>query len=199
MITTQLIDIPEIAGEVRDRLLAAADDRGHPMRLFTVATVDDRGRPDARLLVLRGASPDHRRLWFHTDRRSPKVEQLRHCPVICAIAYDGQDGVQLRVRGTGTLHENDDLARRHWEQIDIATRCAYAVSSAPGEHLVHPDPRMEAHRRELGTPDELVGKANFLVIELVVDEIEWFQASLLGDRRAVMRFEHEWRVVEEEG
>ena len=165
------------------------------MRLMTLATVNAGGEPDARILVLRGASRDLGRLWFHTDRRSRKVGQLKDTPLACAIAYDGRDGVQLRVWGGVSLHADDEIAERHWEQTDFAVRHQYGMTDVPGEPLPHPDPRSENHRRDIAIGDEALGRANFMVLQLAAERIEWFQTTALGDRRAMMRAAGEWMVV----
>ena len=177
------------------RLSDAADDQTHPMRLLTVATRDEHGWPDARILVLRGADRTLHCLWFYTDARSAKAAQLDKCPHACAIGYDPRDGVQLRVRGNVKLHRDSELAERHWEQVEFHVRNAYAVPLKPGQPLMRPDPRMRMHRDQLAADDRAEGRRNFAVIELIIDEIEWLQVSDVEDRRAVIRAADGWRVT----
>ena len=195
MIECDQIEYESLSREVWHRLHAAADDPSHPMRLLTLATIDDQGRPDARILVLRGADCLLRCLWFHTDARSAKVKELANFPFACAIGYDSRDGVQLRIRGNVKLHRDCELAERHWEQTDFHVRHAYAVPSKPGEPLSRPDPLMRLHRDQLAAGDLAQARRNFAVIELVISEIEWLQVSDVGDRRAVMRAADGWKIT----
>ena len=110
-----------------ERAEAAADDAAHPMRLVVLATTTADGGPDARIMVLRGADPRRGKLWFHTDRRSNKVEQLRRSSTLCGVAYDVRDGIQLRLRGDATIHEASPLADRHWSQTSNMLRALYAL------------------------------------------------------------------------
>ncbi|MHC5002963.1 MAG: pyridoxamine 5'-phosphate oxidase family protein, partial [Planctomycetota bacterium] len=187
MSDTEMVDHGQMAREAWRRLSRAASDPTHPMRLFTVASLARDGEPDARILVLRGASRDLRCLWFHTDRRSAKVRQLLGDGRICGVSYDPRDGVQLRVRGNARIRSDDEVAERHWQQTEMAARFAYAVNPGPGEPLVHPDPRMREHRASLtAVADHDAGRDNFAVIEMAIGSIEWLQIGELGDRRAIM-------------
>lgn len=194
MSPVQLVDYADIGNEAWRRLNTAADDQEHPLRLFTVATVDERLKADARLLVLRGASRDDACLWFHTDVRSRKTAQVRTHSSACAVAYDWRDGIQLRVRGTVSVHCTDELADWHWEQTDVAVRYAYAISQTPGQALSPHDPRTEAHRRRLHAGDDLAGRENFAVLEIAVESIDWLQLDPVGDRRAILYAANDWRA-----
>jgi pyridoxamine 5'-phosphate oxidase len=63
----------------------------------TLATVDRDGRPDARVVLLRGS--DERGVWWFTNRRSAKGEQLRANPVGAVVAYWPPLERQVRLRG----------------------------------------------------------------------------------------------------
>lgn len=175
-----------------DRLAAAADDRGHPMRLHSFATIDADGGPDSRILILRGARRETARLWYHTDVRSRKVAQLAADHRACALCYDPGDGTQMRISGTVAVHCDDELARRHWEQFDHSVRWAYALPSVAGDPLAHPDFRMRDHADRVHARDPDRGRASFAVLELTVAALEWLQVSDTGDERVVMRAARGW-------
>ena len=64
----------------------------------TLATVDDAGRPDARIVLVRGA--DHRGLTFFTNDRSPKSRQLEAAGSAAGVFAWLDLHRQVRVRGT---------------------------------------------------------------------------------------------------
>ncbi|MFI1987986.1 pyridoxal 5'-phosphate synthase [Actinoplanes sp. NPDC020271] len=66
----------------------------HAMNL---ATVDEQGLPDVRVLLLRDV--DDRGWHFATDRRSAKGRQLTACPSAALGFYWPEQGRQVRVRG----------------------------------------------------------------------------------------------------
>jgi general stress protein 26 len=191
---SSLVPYSLIADEAWRLLESASDDPVHPMRLCVLATVEPGEGPDARLMLLRGAHRNGGRLWFHTDRRSDKVQQLRVRPAVCAVAYEPQLGVQLRVRGAALLHEADEAASLHWEQIGAATRALYAAPESPGDPLRQPDPRLMCLKRALDAGAEAAARGNFAVLEVIVRVIEWLQVHDDAQRRAVMHAATAWAV-----
>ncbi len=155
------------------RLEDAAADRGHRMRLCAVATAREDGGPDVRLLVLRGADAATRCLWFHTDRRSPKVRQLLACSDASLVTWDARDGVQLRAQGQIRVRTDDVVADHHWEQTEMSVRLAYGQPSPPGAADPVRDPRLEtrAQSQRRGGEDDS-GRANFAVLEMWVVAID---------------------------
>jgi pyridoxamine 5'-phosphate oxidase len=65
---------------------------------MTLATVDDRGAPDARMVLLKGVGPDGLR--FHSNYESAKGRQLDAEPRAAIILYWREQDRQVRVRGT---------------------------------------------------------------------------------------------------
>lgn len=63
----------------------------------TLASVDANGRPDARIVLLRGLD-DRGAVWF-TNRRSAKGRQLASVPFAAVVAYWPQLERQVRLRG----------------------------------------------------------------------------------------------------
>ena len=183
-----------LADEAWARLVEAADDPTHPMRLFLLATVDALGVPDARLMVLRGAGRSLGKIWFYTDRRSEKVDQLRKRPELCAVTYDRRDGVQLRLRGAATIHELNSAAAQHWSQTSAAVRALYASPDAPGRPLRLPDPRLMTIKHALDAGAEALARQNFAVIETLVQTIEWLQLKDDDQRRAILHASTGWAV-----
>ncbi len=189
-----LIAYDMIASEAWDRLEQAADSPDAALRLFVVATMATDGAPDARLMILRGASRRLARVWFHTDCRARKVAQVRRQPAACAVAWDPGLGLQMRLHGTASVHESDDLARRHWDQMSHAVRALYGSSEPPGVPLRRPDPRIASMRRQLERGEAWLAAArrNFAVIEVEVSAIEWLQVSAQEQRAAVMHAAEDW-------
>jgi pyridoxamine 5'-phosphate oxidase len=189
-----LIAYDALADESWTRLEHAGDDPNHPMRVLVMATVGADGAPEARLMVLRGADRGLARLWFYTDRRSEKADQLRRQPQVAAVTYDAESGVQLRLRGAATVDESGRLADQHWSQVGMAIRALYASPDAPGRPLRQPDPRLMGVKRSIDAGGEAASRGNFAVIEVAVDSIEWLQIADGEQRRAIMFAATNWAV-----
>lgn len=69
--------------------------------VFTLATVDSTGAPDARLVVVRNINEDG--LTFYNDSRSPKGQQMAAEPRAAMVAFWPDLGRQARVRGSVTI------------------------------------------------------------------------------------------------
>lgn len=63
-------------------------DRRRPFRTPTLATTNPTGRPSLRTVVLRGFNPATRCITIHTDRRSPKIHEIRQTPQMALHVYD---------------------------------------------------------------------------------------------------------------
>jgi pyridoxamine 5'-phosphate oxidase len=75
---------------------AIAADLPEPTAI-TLATADAAGLPDARVVLLRGL--DERGIWWFTNRRSAKGDQLAANPVAAVVAHWQPLERQVRLRG----------------------------------------------------------------------------------------------------
>ena len=118
--------------------LDAADLAAHPLRqlerwvadavaagidepnAMTLATVDADGRPDARIVLMRGIAADHV-VWF-TDRTSAKGRQLAAVPHAALVLHWQPLERQVRLRGSVTA-------------LDDAASDAYFASRPRGSRL----------------------------------------------------------------
>ena len=191
--TPQLIEYQQVANETWRRLADCADDRSHPMRLVSMCSVDESGRPAARLMGIRGVDPGAGLLWFYSDRRAGKMEQLRRTPAVALVAYDPRDAVQLRIAGEAGVHLSDHVAERHWEQITMAADHVSWLSEIDPESAgAQADPKLSAMVESARHLPTGTGRDSFGVIEVRVDEIEWLQVSGNEQRCAKLRRENGW-------
>ncbi len=145
-------------------------------------------------MVLRGADRRLGKLWFYSDRRSEKIEQLRRQPQATAVTYDPEASVQLRLRGTAGVDASGALADQHWSQVGMAVRALYASPDMPGRPPRQPDPGLMDVKRSIDAGGEAAARGNFAVIEITVDSIEWLQVADGEQRRAIMFAATDWAV-----
>ena len=183
------------------RLLAdGLTDRRTAFHAPIVASIDLQGHPTARTMILRDADRAHRTLIFHADIRSAKITELRARPSVCAIAYDAEQKIQLRISGSITLHSDDEIANSAWAGSRAMSRLTYSVDDAPGTVITVPTtlpaPKLEmvndavndadsdAAKEELDLVANL-GRINFCVIVVHIASIEWVYLASQGNRRAL--------------
>ncbi|MEE8458470.1 MAG: pyridoxamine 5'-phosphate oxidase family protein [Phycisphaerales bacterium] len=189
-----LIDYERIAEETWTRLALACDDPTRPMRTVVLASVNVRHAPDARLMILRGVDRQRSRLWFYTDIRSAKLEQLRAQPAVTVVAWDPADCIQLRFNGTATIQTNGEHIDDHWRQASMGLQVLLASPDDPGRPLTRPDPRLVGMKHSLDAGEEKAARARFAVIEIALSSAEWLQISGDEQRRAIMHGANGWAV-----
>lgn len=111
---------PEPIGQLRAWLQTALDADVPEPTAMTLATVDERGRPSARTVLLKGL--DERGLVFYTSYRSRKGRELAANPHAAIVLLWAPLQRQVRVRGP--------VSRTSAEESD-----AYFATRPPGSRL----------------------------------------------------------------
>ncbi len=168
-------DLDEVLAEAFRRFARGVADRHSAFRTPTIATVGPDGGPRIRTMVLRRFEPAARRLTLHTDRRATKLSEIDHQPRVAVHVYDARAAVQVRLSARAAVHVADDLAREAWEAGAPSSHTCYAVNPAPGTVVAAPPP---------AATDQDAGFANFAVLALTFDTLEWLWLYHGGHRRA---------------
>jgi pyridoxamine 5'-phosphate oxidase len=108
---------------------------------MTLATVDEDGRPDARVVLLRRIT-ETSLVWF-TDRRSSKGGQLAHTPEAALVLF--WQPLERQVRLRGPVRELDDAESDAY----FASRPRGSRLSAWASHQSQPTPSREAYERQV--------------------------------------------------
>lgn len=142
---------------------------------MTLSTIDDAGVPDARVLILRDATPDG---WaFGTSSSSPKGRHLAAHPAAALTFYWPTRGRQVRVRGVVTIGSRDEAAESF-----LARGTGGRAESFLGRQsdvIADPDePRraLDAVRERIEADPELVSPT-WTIYRVVPETIEFWQAA----------------------
>ncbi|MFJ8075430.1 pyridoxal 5'-phosphate synthase [Streptomyces sp. NPDC096176] len=154
--------------------VAAGQTEPHTM---TLATVDDRGRPDARVLMLHDA--DARGWHFASHATSAKGRQLAAHPEAALVFYWAAQGRQVRLRGpVSSVSAEESLADLHARSTGAL---AAALTGRQSEVLTSEAELARASQaaweRAQAEPDAPV--ATWTRYVLAPREVEFFQ----GDER----------------
>jgi pyridoxine/pyridoxamine 5'-phosphate oxidase len=120
-----------------------ATEYGDNPPVCTLATVDLRGRPTARSMILREVRKNDGALLFISDRRTRKDDHLRANPHAEVVFWLAMQGRQIRIRGEAAVvgAEQDDFMRRGWwEQISDASRGIFLWSCGKQDATQPPKP-----------------------------------------------------------
>jgi pyridoxamine 5'-phosphate oxidase len=142
---------------------------------MTLSTVDQRGRPDARMLILKDVGDDG---WaFPSSATSTKGQQLAATPDAALNVYWPVVGRQVRIRGRVHLSQPADSARDFLARSPSAR--AEALVGRQSQVLADPE-EMELEvaqaAADLAADPELVAPA-WTLYRLVAEEVEFWQAA----------------------
>lgn len=150
--------------------------------------------PGARTVALRDVDRNMREFLFHTDVRSPKVEQLVGHSQAVWVGWDPDLSQQFQFMGETTVHRTDDLADAMWESESQENLDFYYKRIAPGKTIE--EPMSVVDREEIS---EKRARKYFATVRTVVDEIVWLHIHPDLEYRARFEwtgssFEGEWIV-----
>lgn len=164
-------------------------DRHHPFHTPVFGTATAENMPSLRIVVLRRFWRRPARLAFHTHAGSPKIAELRANPKVGWLFYHPQEKIQVRIKGTATLHTDGELHEEQWLATELFSRRCY-VGEAPTRESKRPTsglPENLIDRKP--TPEESeTGKANFVVVTSTITEIDCLEMNVNGHRRSLFEW-----------
>jgi pyridoxamine 5'-phosphate oxidase len=176
--------------------LRAGKNQGRsPFHQGVIATLGERG-PEARYIVLRQVDEQNACVCFHTDSRSPKVQQLKNMPDLSWCFYG--DSMQLRLQGTATPHQGNEIARDGWQQASLMSRRAYLSKPAPGTLLVEPihDESVTRGNIDMSSEENEISFAHFMLVEVRVFSLEILLLKSSGHLRALFNISNSGRQAQ---
>jgi len=183
---TLILDEQEIRQRIWTELQRATQDRHSQWRTPVLATVDKKGAPDARTVVLRHADVKLSRLHIYTDSRSPKVAELAGQPNAMLVFWSKRLNWQLRVRVQISVQTAGPQVDAVWARVSQSAAAGdYLSPLAPGDRL----PGAPALPRDSTHPHHLA------ILVAQVQEIDWLELARSGHRRALLGADTwAWRV-----
>lgn len=178
--------LSEIEQTIWSLLLDGVKSYKNPFHNGTVANIQD-GLPELRTVILRKVIPAEKKLFFHTDIRSPKVNFLQNNNRICWLFYDEGLRLQIRMHGNALVHFNNEISAAGWEASRTSSRLTYSIEHAPGTLLNTPIPLNINEKNP--SPDVIEFSAsNFSVVETSIEKIDIVFLHHTGNKRAVFDY-----------
>lgn len=158
-------------------LNTGVNDRRHPFRTISLASLGLDGTPQLRAVVLRGCDTEAPTITFHTDKRSPKFSELTKSPQAAAQAYDPAAKLQIRLNGTVSIQNNNTETAKIWGLMQATSRACYHTPDAPSTLLSLAPPLSEAE-----------ALTNFCVCRLIINRVDALYLRAAGHLRAQANF-----------
>ena len=178
-------DLTALDTDAWAQLKASADNKSGPLRNLTLCTTDNSHQPQARILILRHSNAHTRELWFHTDLRSGKWQELSHNNRVSVLGYDPQRQLQLRFTGRATLHPpKTELTTKAWSGLPDWTRRTYS-GEPPGTPVVEQTATRCVTDASL---QAAVGFGVFCIVVVRAEFLDWFQHPRDDIRRVYFNY-----------
>lgn len=172
-------------------LSTACQTKGHPWQYPTIANSvfwGDRVRAEQRMVVLRRCDDSFFRLFFHTDSRSAKYKQLQANPELSWLFWNPQTGVQMRIQSEVTLHHQNELSEKEWENTPVGSLKVYTQVLPSGAPLCYPEPPHVLEPDKHYTREEVSsGKPFFVLVEAQISSIDWLSLHSSPQQRAFFK------------
>ncbi|WP_324025798.1 pyridoxamine 5'-phosphate oxidase family protein [Maribacter sp. BPC-D8] len=167
--------------ELSTEIHNGVNEREHPFRFITMATVGNETVARLRTVVLREVSDDLR-LTIYTDSRTEKMKHIAANNQVSFLLYHPEKMLQLKVEGTAQIVTNKDRIQSTWENIQPNSRKDYITQTSPGSAIKNPD------------HVEYVENENyFTIIDIIPSKIEYLKLQRPNHIRALFtKIDDKW-------
>ena len=166
-----------------------ANERDHDFHIMTFCTIGKLG-VEARSVVLRNFDKEKNIIRFHTDYRSPKLNDIKNNPNTVCLVYSYKLKTQLRIKTLSSIHYEDSIWSTAWDSTGLSSRKCY---------LTKYDPSCNIDQKDDGLPLELKGKTpslkqsedgkrNFCVVDNKILEVDYLYLKSSGHERMKLDF-----------
>ncbi|WP_017598274.1 pyridoxine/pyridoxamine 5'-phosphate oxidase [Nocardiopsis lucentensis] len=146
---------------------------------MTVATVNERGEPSSRVVIMKDFTLEG--WWFATTTGSRKGRDLARNPAVALSFYWGEQGRQIRVRGFAELADPDRCAADYLARpLESRVAGLHGRQSEPLTDLTDIHRAADESRARLEADPDLV-PSDWGLYRVAATEIEFWQAD--RDRR----------------
>lgn len=190
----KLDSLDGILAESWTQLAAATATASHGWHLPVVSTIEN-GHPRGRMVVLRGADAATRTIWFHTDARSSKIEEMQAERQTSWLFYDSENRVQLSLHALATVHTDDDVAQAAWDASRLESLRCYLAPERPGKLSEEPTVNLplDLIKRPPTDLEAAEGRENFAVVRAEVTSLDFLYLKQSGNVRAQFTWaDNEW-------
>ena len=174
----------EILDKIWDELTLGLNSGKHPFHIFSVSTVKN-NKPDSRTVVLRAVEKENKSISFHTDLRSKKVLQIKESENICALFYDKDSKIQLRIYGSASKESDSLLIKEKWNSSKEMSKLCY-LNKIPPSEVINESKDYLYGKEELNNIE--LGIKNFSIINIKISQIDWLSLNHEGHQRMLINY-----------
>ncbi|GGD56620.1 hypothetical protein GCM10011514_20880 [Emticicia aquatilis] len=189
-------DLIEIEKQIWLLLQQSVKTAKSPFHQAYVATISN-NFPEQRTVVLRNINIEEKKLRFHTDIRSEKIEHLNHNSSLSWLFYDAELKLQLRIYTKAEIHYNDEIADMAWNNSRLASRMCYTTKAKSGSIIAEPEV-IDVNQKDVESELLDFARKNFCVVESKAFAMDFVFLNAKGNKRGYFDYSTEdfhWRQI----
>ncbi len=162
-------------------------------RTMCVGTIGSDKSSSLRIVINRKVNEFQKTIYFHTDNRSRKFQDLERDNRISLLFYDARQKIQIMVKANAIFYKNDKIANDKWKATSPQARLGYMTIDAPNTNSDKPTSGYDERFSET-KPTELESdlfQINFSVVACQVYELEFLYLDYHGNRKANFYYKNE--------
>ena len=150
-------------------LYDAINNSKNPYHTFTLSSINN-NIPELRTIVLRNIEKEPFKIFFNSDFRSPKINQLNINDKCSILFYDLIRKMQLRLQCKASINYKNTLSREVWDKTPLQSRKCYMAPYSPSKKLKVWEPNLPKKylKKDPSRVDSELGYKNFSYIQLEV-------------------------------
>ena len=162
----------------------AIDNRKDDFHTFFFSNICN-GEIESRCVILRNFDIEKGIIYFHSDKRSPKVISLKENPKSYCLFYHKINKVQLRIKTLTKIHYSGKVWESAWSKTKLSSRKCYLSTYNPSQTIssCHDGIPLELKGRTPSINESKKGKKNFVVVENKIKTIDWLLLDSQGHKR----------------
>ena len=175
----------EIFEDIKKNLAKGVKDRKHTFHTPIFSNINNENTVESRVVVLRQFNSHNMILNFHTDVRSPKVNDLKKNSHSLLVFYDHELKLQLRIKTVSTINNQNKITNEMWGKTKLSSRKCYLTEKAPSSFTNLPEDGIDGslEGKDPTLMESEKGYKNFTVIENQIQQIDWLYLASSGHRR----------------
>ena len=166
-----------------------ANERDHDFHIMTFCTIGKVG-VEARSVVLRNFDKEKNIIRFHTDYRSPKLNDIKNNPNTVCLVYSYKLKTQLRIKTHSSIHYEDSTWNTAWDSTGLSSRKCYLTKYDPSRNIDEKDDGLplELKGKTPSLKQSEEGKKNFCVVDNKILEMDYLYLKSSGHERMRLDF-----------
>ena len=130
--------------------------------------------------MLRGYDASEGVITVHTNIHAEKINDINQNENVCCVFYSKANKIQIRCFGTAKINHENQRSSFAWSKMSDMSKECYFQSPNPGDTInQYNDFSKEIYHKE---------SANFSVIDVKIEKVDWLFLKREGHRRANIFF-----------